>query len=79
VAKKSEKPKTTAPAPDGMRRVIRIAAKPDKGFRRAGMHHPKQAVEYPIDSLTDEQIEALQNEPMLDVEIADVPAEKESE
>lgn len=48
--------------------MIRITSKVD-GFRRAGVAHSKQATEYADNVFTKEQLKALQDEPMLVVEI----------
>ena len=48
--------------------MIRITAKKD-GFRRAGVAHPKVAVEYPDDRFSKEELEALRAEPQLVVGI----------
>lgn len=50
-----------------MAKVLRITAKRD-GFRRAGIAHPAQPTDHPLDSLSDDQVEALKAEPMLVVE-----------
>jgi hypothetical protein len=54
--------------------MIKIKSK-RAGFRRCGMPHPAETVEYPDDRFTPEQLAALQAEPMLIVEV--VPAKKE--
>lgn len=50
--------------------MIRIKAKVD-GFRRCGIRHRAEAVTYPYNVFTDEQIAILKAEPMLVVEIID--------
>lgn len=55
--------------------MIRIKSK-QNNFRRCGMAHPAQAVDYPDDKFTKEQLAALKTEPMLIVEeIEDVADE----
>ncbi len=44
------------------------------GFRRAGLAHPKGAVEHPDGTFTDEQLRQLHNEPRLAV----IEAKRES-
>ncbi|KZE34176.1 HI1506-related protein [Crenobacter luteus] len=48
--------------------MIRITAKVD-GFRRAGVAHPATPTDYPDDTFTEAQLAALQDEPMLVVEV----------
>ena len=48
--------------------MIRIKSK-TAGFRRCGMAHPAEAVEYPDDKFTPQQISILKAEPMLIVEV----------
>lgn len=52
--------------------MIRITSKQD-GFRRAGMAHSKAPREYPNDRFSKEQLAALKSEPMLIVEVIDLP------
>lgn len=53
-----------------MPQIIRITSK-RPGFRRAGINHPAEPVEYPAERFTDEQIERLKREPMLVVDVID--------
>ncbi|MDA8428934.1 MAG: HI1506-related protein [Geobacteraceae bacterium] len=56
--------------------MIRIASKQD-GFRRCGIAHPAEALEYADDQFTAAELKTLQAEPMLLVEvIADKKATK---
>lgn len=48
--------------------MIRVKSRKD-GFRRCGVSHAAGWVEYPSDRFTDEEIERLRAEPMLQVEI----------
>ena len=48
--------------------MIKIKSK-KAGFRRCGMAHPKEAVQYPDDRFSKEELAVLQAEPMLTVEI----------
>ncbi|WP_152966478.1 HI1506-related protein [Gulbenkiania mobilis] len=48
--------------------MIRITAKVD-GFRRAGVAHPATPTDHPDDTFTEAQLTALQDEPMLVVEV----------
>lgn len=50
--------------------MIRIKSK-QNNFRRCGMSHPAEAVEYPDDKFTKEEVAILQAEPMLIVEIVE--------
>lgn len=53
--------------------MIRISAKKD-GFRRGGIAHPAQPVDYPDDRFTPKELEVLKGEPLLVVEeIAEEP------
>lgn len=55
--------------------MIRIRSHQD-GFRRAGMAHSKEWKEYPDDHFTEEQLEQLKAEPVLQVEEAEGEPEK---
>jgi len=46
---------------------VRIAARPAGGFRRAGMHHSAEPVDYPAGHFTAKQIEAMKADPNLSV------------
>lgn len=48
--------------------VLRITAKPRKGFRRCGAHHPAQATDHPADRFSEAEILLLKAEPNLIVE-----------
>lgn len=48
---------------------IRITARPAEGWRRAGIRHPAQLVEYPADRFTGTQMAALRGDPNLIVEL----------
>lgn len=48
--------------------VLRITAKPRKGFRRCGVHHPAEAVDHPEGRFSAAEIEVLKAEPNLVVE-----------
>jgi len=50
--------------------MIRITSK-RHNFRRCGMAHPKQPVDYPDDRFSEEELSILQAEPMLKVEFID--------
>ena len=63
------------PAPaKGMKRFVRVRSGSD-GFRRAGIKHTKVPVDHPAENLTDEQYAQLVAEPMLLVEVVDLPDE----
>ena len=47
--------------------MILISAKPLNGFWRCGVFHPSEQVEHDDKAFTKEQLETLQNEPMLSV------------
>ncbi|WP_299440177.1 HI1506-related protein [uncultured Rhodospira sp.] len=54
--------------------ALTITARPEKGFRRAGVHHPARAVTHPPGTFTAEQVEALKAEPhLVVVETAPAP------
>ena len=48
--------------------MIRIASK-QAGFRRCGMPHPKEPVDYPDDKFSKDELKILKAEPMLIVDI----------
>lgn len=48
-------------------KVIRIRSK-NEGFRRCGIAHSVEWMEHPADRFSKEEIERLENEPMLQVE-----------
>lgn len=51
--------------------MIRITSRKD-GFRRCGIAHTKEPVEYPDDRFSEEGLEILKAEPMLIVDTAEV-------
>jgi len=55
-----------------MPRVVRIRSK-RAGFRRCGVAHPEQWTEYPAERFTEKEIERLLAEPMLQVDVLDLP------
>ena len=56
-----------------MAKALQITARPEKGFRRAGVHHPATPVTHPLDRFSKAQIEALKKEPKLVVSEVDAP------
>lgn len=56
-----------------MAKALQITARPEKGFRRAGIHHPASPVIHPLATLKKEQIDALKAEPNLVVVEVDLP------
>ncbi|NYZ12883.1 hypothetical protein HL658_09995 [Azospirillum sp. RWY-5-1] len=52
---------------------LRITARPAKGFRRAGVHHPASAVEHPPGTFTVAQVWRLGAERLLTVELLESP------
>ncbi len=52
--------------------MIRIRSSKE-GFRRCGIAHSKKPVDYPNDKFTEEQLKALNAEPMLFVEVIPDP------
>lgn len=52
--------------------MIRISSKRE-GFRRCGVAHPKEPVEYPDDKFSKEEIAVLEAEPTLTVEYTEDP------
>ncbi len=57
-------------------RALWISAVPKEGFRRAGFHWPHTGMGIALDSLTESQIEALRNEPMLRIEGVEFPLDE---
>jgi len=55
--------------------MIRIKSKKD-GFRRCGIAHPKEAVQYPDDRFSEKELAILKAEPVLIVEIVKEKKEK---
>lgn len=55
--------------------MIKIRSRKD-GFRRCGLSHSSQWVEHPDDRFSEEELEILKNEPMLQVEIVRPPEKK---
>lgn len=55
--------------------MIRITSK-KAGFRRCGMPHPKEPVDYPDDRFSEEELDILMAEPMLIVELIESPVER---
>ena len=55
--------------------MIRIRSK-RHNFRRCGMPHPKEPVDYPDDRFSEEELAILKAEPMLVVELGESPAER---
>ena len=54
-------------------KVLRITARPEKGFRRCGVHHPPSPVDHPIDRFGKDERKILEADPNLVVVEADVP------
>lgn len=50
--------------------IVRIAAK-RHGFRRCGIAHPAQPVEYPVERFSSAELKRLKAEPMLEVVVLD--------
>lgn len=64
-----------------MARTVIIHSRGGAGFRRGGIAHAQGRAEHPIATFTEEQLKAIQAEPLLDVEIvgeADEAAEKKA-
>ncbi len=55
-----------------MTQKVRIISKRE-GFRRGGIAHPETATFYELDRFSKAELEALTKEPMLVVDIVDVP------
>jgi Mu-like prophage FluMu N-terminal domain len=55
-----------------MAKTIRITARPPRGIRRAGVHHPASTVDHPDDRFTEDQLKKLQLDPDLIVDVVDV-------
>jgi len=56
--------------------ALTITARPAKGFRRAGLHHPPTAVTHPAGTFTPDQVAALKAEQQLVV--VETPATKDA-
>ncbi|WP_153768157.1 HI1506-related protein [Labrenzia sp. CE80] len=69
-AKKTTKAKESPAAKpvSAPKMVLRITAKPKAGFRRCGVHHPAEPVDYPADAFDAQQIAILKADPSLVVE-----------
>jgi hypothetical protein len=55
----------SAPAPseaEQPKMALRITAKPAEGFRRCGVHHPANAIDYPEGRFSAAEIRALKSE-----------------
>lgn len=55
--------------------LIRIASR-SNGFRRCGIAHSSEPVDYPADRFSESQIEQMKAEPMLMVSVVNAPVEK---
>lgn len=55
-------------------KIIRITAK-RPGFRRAGLGHPDQPIDHPVDRFDAAQLAALKAEPGLIVQEMEIPDE----
>lgn len=69
-AKKTTKAKASPAAKpvSAPKMVLRITAKPKTGFRRCGVHHPAEPIDYPADTFDATQILILKDDPSLVVE-----------
>ena len=56
-------------------KLVKITSK-KQGFRRCGIAHSTTPTTYPLERFVGRQLEALRSDPMLDVEIVDVPDEE---
>lgn len=66
----ASKPKAAGPADKG----IRVVARPQGGFRRAGLHFSSEGTTLALSDLTADQLEALRAETQLVVVDVDIPA-----
>lgn len=64
----SASPEAQEASADVHKMALRITAKPKLGFRRCGVHHPAEAVEFVQGQFSDAQIKVLKGEPNLVVE-----------
>ena len=71
-ALKVQKPALETPKPGQLVRIVNRGGK--EGYRRAGVAHPKSAVDHAHDAFTPAQLEALAADPKLDVRVVDAPA-----
>ena len=55
------------------RQLVIIHSRGGDGFRRGGIAHRAGRDEHPIELFTEEQLAAIQAEPLLSVEIVDAP------
>ena len=62
--------KAAGPADKG----LRIVARPQGGFRRAGRHYSAEGITVPLSELTDDDVATLRTEPQLVVVDVDIPA-----
>ena len=62
--------KAAGPADKG----LRIVARPQGGFRRAGRHYSAEGITVPFSELTDDEVATLRTEPQLVVVDVDIPA-----
>jgi len=59
--------------------MIRITAKPARGFYRCGVYHPPTPIDHAEERFTDEELARLRSEPHLVVEIVEGASAGESE
>jgi len=62
-----------------MAKILRITARPEKGFRRCGIDHPPSPVDHDARRFNAEAIEKLKAEPNLVVQEIDAPEPKAAE
>lgn len=64
----TSKNKAAGPADKG----LRVVARPQGGFRRAGFHFSAEGITLPLSDLTPDQVEQLHSEPQLVVVEVDI-------
>lgn len=67
-AKAKSQDQSKAGEPKAEKMALRITSKVKEGFRRCGVRHPYEAVEYPEGRFTAKQVKQLKEEPNLVVQ-----------
>jgi hypothetical protein len=70
MASKQSKP---LPQPKAGQVVRVVNGKAKDGYRRGGQKHPKGQKDWPLDTFSATQLEALDNDPRLQVSVIDAP------
>lgn len=67
---RNRQPKSAGPADKG----LRVIARNTQGIRRAGRHWPAEPTTIGLDKLTEDEAQAIRDEPALIVDEVDMPA-----